>query len=140
MLSVALRLSLSFIFLWAFFDKVFGLGFSTTLKGAWVNGGSPTAGFLAFGTQGPLAGFFQGLAGYVFIDWLFMLGLLFVGLTFLFNRFIKWGAIAGALMMMLMWIATFPSQNNPLIDEHIIYALALLLIGLPVPVQMKKTK
>ena len=126
LIFTTLRLTMAFIFLWAFFDKVFGLGFATTTTSAWINGGSPTTGFLSYGTHGPLATFFQSLAGNGLIDWLFMLGLLFVGLTFLFNRFIKWGAFAGAIMMLLMWLATFPSENNPLIDEHIIYAHVLL--------------
>ncbi|HEY0980244.1 MAG TPA: hypothetical protein VGE18_02425 [Candidatus Paceibacterota bacterium] len=128
-LFLALRFAFSFIFLWAFFDKVFGLGFATAKEGAWINGGSPTAGFLTHGTHGPLAGFFQGLAGVAVVDWLFMAGLLFVGATLLFNRYIKWGAAAGALMMLLMWIAAFPPENNPFLDEHIIYALALLLLA-----------
>ena len=43
---VMLRLAMGFIFLWAFFDKVFGLGFATTSEQAWINGGSPTSVFL----------------------------------------------------------------------------------------------
>ncbi len=128
-LFLTLRLALSFIFLWAFFDKVFGWGFATVTENAWINGGSPTEGFLTHGTHGPLAGFFQSLAGIAVVDWLFMAGLLFVGITLLFNRYIKWGAIAGALMMLLMWLAAFPPENNPFIDDHIIYALTLLLFG-----------
>lgn len=123
-----LRFALSAVFLWAFFDKVFGLGFATSKANGWVNGGSPTTGFLTHGTYGPFAGFFQGLAGMPVVDWLFMLGLLFVGVTLLFNRSIKWGALAGALMMLLMWLAAFPPENNPFIDDHIIYALVLLLL------------
>jgi thiosulfate dehydrogenase (quinone) large subunit len=127
-----LRLVMSFIFLWAFFDKLFGLGFSTAANKAWIRGGSPTSGFLAHGTQGPLAGLFQTLAGSVTVDWLFMLGLLFIGLTFLFNRFIMWGGIAGIVMMLLMYLATFPPENNPLIDEHIVYALVLAFFAVRV--------
>ena len=41
------RLALGWIFLWAFLDKLFGLGHSTPSTGAWINGGSPTKGFLA---------------------------------------------------------------------------------------------
>ena len=121
---------MAFIFLWAFIDKLFGFGFATNTASAWINGGSPTAGFLIHGTHGPLAGLFQSLAGYHVIDWLFMTGLLFVGLTFLFNRFIKLGAIVGAMMMLLMWLATFPSENNPLVDDHIVYALVLLFLSM----------
>jgi thiosulfate dehydrogenase (quinone) large subunit len=125
-----LRIVMALIFLWAFFDKLFGLGFATKSTSAWISGGSPTYGFLTFGTKGPLAEFFQSLAGLPVIDWMFMLGLLFIGITFLFKKWMLLGAIAGAVLMMLMWLASFPPANNPLIDEHIVYALVLVLIAL----------
>jgi thiosulfate dehydrogenase [quinone] large subunit len=37
-----LRLALGWIFLWAVIDKLFGLGFATPAKNAWIDGGSPT--------------------------------------------------------------------------------------------------
>jgi thiosulfate dehydrogenase [quinone] large subunit len=125
-----LRFVMSFIFLWAFVDKLFGLGFATKSTDAWIHGGSPTTGFLKFGTHGPLTSFFQSLAGMPIIDWVFMIGLLFVGLTLLVNRFVLLGAIAGIIMMLLMWLATFPPVNNPIIDEHIIYALVLTILAI----------
>lgn len=125
-----LRIVMALIFLWAFVDKTFGLGFATTPDKAWINGGSPTYGFLTFGTDGPFAEIFQSLAGIGLVDWLFMLGLLGVGLTLLFNRFVVWGAVAGSVMMLLMWLATFPPENNPLIDEHIVYVLVLGILAL----------
>lgn len=121
---------MSFIFLWAFVDKTFGLGFSTKSKDAWIHGGSPTTGFLKFGTHGPLASFFQNLAGQPIVDWLFMLGLLFIGLTLLLNRFLFLGAIAGVIMVMLMWLALLPPENNPLIDEHVVYAIVLTIFAI----------
>jgi thiosulfate dehydrogenase [quinone] large subunit len=125
-----LRFVMSFIFLWAFVDKLFGLGFATKSVDAWIDGGSPTTGFLKFGTHGPLASVFQSLAGIPMIDWLFMLGLLFIGVTLLVNRFVLLGAIAGILMMLLMWLATFPPVNNPIVDEHIVYALVLTILAM----------
>ena len=76
-----LRISIGWIFLWAFIDKLFGLGFATTSEKAWISGASPTSDFLTFGTRGPLVGFYQGLAGNALVDWLFMIGLLLVGLA-----------------------------------------------------------
>ena len=125
-----LRFVMGFIFLWAFIDKVFGLGFGTTADKSWINGGSPTTGFLSFGVHGPFASVFQSLAGIAIIDWLFMLGLLFVGLTLIFNRYVKWGCIAGGTMLFLMYLALLLPANNPIIDEHIVYILVLMLIGL----------
>ncbi len=126
---VLLRFAMSFIFLWAFFDKVFGLGFSKTADKAWIHGGSPTSGFLTFGVKGPFVDIFHSLAGVAVVDWLFMLGLLFVGLTLVFNKFVKWGCLAGSLMMLLMYLALLLPANNPIIDEHIIYILVLILLA-----------
>ena len=131
------RIFLGLTFLWAFFDKLIGLGYSTCRDAAtdvvtyncdkaWINGGSPTTGFLKFGTHGPLADFYQGLAGNTFIDWLFMLGLLGIGLGLLFGIGMRLATVSGALLLIMMWTAAFPPENNPLIDDHIIYALTLI--------------
>ncbi len=127
---LSLRLTMGFIFLWAFLDKTFGLGFATAPAKSWINGGSPTSGFLSFGTKGPFAEVFQNLAGVAVVDWLFMFGLLFVGMTLIFNKYVKWGCIAGVVMLVLMWLATLFPENNPIVDEHIVYALVLALIAM----------
>ena len=46
-----IRLSLGWVFLWAFLDKLFGFGHETTSKQAWIHGGSPTLGFLKMGAK-----------------------------------------------------------------------------------------
>lgn len=79
----AARLSMGWIFFWAFIDKLFGLGFATAADKAWIAGGSPTFGFLNFGAKGPLAEFYKGIAGMMVVDWMFMLGLLAIGATLL---------------------------------------------------------
>ena len=127
---LGLRIAMSFIFLWAFFDKTFGLGFATTSEKAWINGGSPTTGFLLGAVKGPFAEIFRSLAGVAVVDWLFMLGLLFIGLTLLFNRYVFWGALAGVVMMLLMWLALLFPENNPIVDDHIVYALVLAIFAI----------
>src|SRR6187402_1250514 len=58
-----LRLATGFIFLWAFADKTFGLGFSTPAERAWINGGTPSQGFLkSDAVTGPLKEFFASIA------------------------------------------------------------------------------
>lgn len=126
----ALRYVMSFIFLWAFVDKTFGLSYATTADKAWIAGGSPTSGFLLHGTSGPFAEFFQGLAGLAVVDWLFMLGLLGIGLGLLMTRYIKWSAVAGIIMMLLMYLAAFPPENNPIVDDHIIYILVFAVLAI----------
>ena len=91
-----LRIAFGLTFLWAFFDKLFALGFSTGRSvnpetgvetvdrfgdAAWINGGSPTEGFLKFGADGPFKGFYNDIAGDAWANWLFMLGLLGIGLA-----------------------------------------------------------
>lgn len=125
-----LRYVMSFTFLWAFFDKTFGLGFATTYEKAWIHGGSPTSGFLSMAVKGPFVSIFHSLSGIAVIDWMFMLGLLFVGLTLLFNKYVKWGCIAGGAMMLLMYLALMLPENNPIVDEHIVYILVLAIIAL----------
>src|SRR5688572_220372 len=71
-----LRISLGWVFLWAFLDKLFGLGRGTASEAAWINGGSPTAGFLGKGVSGPFEGMYHSIAGAAWADSLFMLGLL----------------------------------------------------------------
>ena len=79
-LAVA-RIGVGFIFLWAFLDKTFGLGYSTASAKAWIVGGSPTSGFLGHVSAGPLRTFFNALAGSGLVDALFMLGMLAVGVA-----------------------------------------------------------
>src|SRR3990167_10770972 len=92
---LGLRLGMGFIFLWAFLDKTFGLGFATVAEKSWMNGGSPTYGFLTMVTKGPFAEFFQSLAGVQVVDWLFMAGFFFFCLSFLLNQYLKWCSLAG---------------------------------------------
>lgn len=125
------RIGLGWIFLWGFLDKVWGLGFSTMAGKAWVNGVSPTLGFLKFATAGPLASVFASLAGQGWVDVLFMFGLLALGLSLIFGIGVRIAGYAGALLVLLMFFASIPyfqnpAAHNPLIDEHIIYAAILL--------------
>lgn len=124
-----LRISMGLIFLWAFFDKLLGLGYATTPDKSWLAGGSPTSGFLQFGVHGPFADFYHSLAGSGLVDWLFMLGLLFIGVSFTFGIFMKLGGTAGVMMLILMYTAVgIQPANNPLIDDHIIEILVLLTL------------
>lgn len=134
------RISLGSVFLWAFFDKLFGLGFATCravdgvvtrgCEAAWSNGGSPTAGFLQFATKGgPLESTFQSMAGNAFWDWLFMAGLLGIGIALVLGIGMKIATYSGALLMALMYVALFQPANNPVFDDHVLYILVLIGLG-----------
>ncbi len=99
----ALRIAFGLTFLWAFFDKLLALGFHTGYDqegnldrfgaAAWINGGSPTEGFLKFGADGPFKGFYNSIGGTPWLDALFMLSLLGVGIGLTFGIGMR---IAGA--------------------------------------------
>jgi thiosulfate dehydrogenase [quinone] large subunit len=129
-----LRLSTGFIFLWAFLDKTFGLGFSTPVERAWVNGGTPSQGFLlGDGVVGPLKPFFAAIASPA-SDVLFMLGMLGIGVAVMLGIGLQVSAVAGTVILVLMYLAEWPfaanaGSTNPLVDYHIVYALALIAIA-----------
>lgn len=126
-----LRLTMGLVFFWAFIDKLFGLGFATTPEKAWLAGGSPTSGFLQFAVHGPFADFYHSLAGIPMVDWLFMLGLLFVGVTLILGIFVKLGSLTGFVMLFLMYTAIgLPPENHPFIDDHLIEMLVMVGLGL----------
>lgn len=129
-----LRIATGFIFLWAFLDKAFGLGFSTPAERAWINGGTPSQGFLlGDGVTGPLKPYFSGIASPA-SDILFMLGMLGIGLAVMLGIGLRVSAVTGSLIMVAMYLAEWPfaagaGSTNPLVDYHIIYALALIAIA-----------
>jgi thiosulfate dehydrogenase [quinone] large subunit len=140
-LAAATRLSLGWVFLWAFLDKLLALGFSTGRDAetnvvdtfgpaAWIHEGSPTLGFLKFGTKGPLADFYQGFAGDSWANWLFMVGLAGIGLALVLGIGMRIAAASGVAMLVLMWSAVLPPENNPFMDDHLIYALVLVMLAM----------
>jgi thiosulfate dehydrogenase (quinone) large subunit len=121
-----LRIVMGWTFLWAFLDKVFGLGFTTAADKSWLLGNSPTAGFLANAAHGPFAFIYKAMAGSALVDWLFMLGLLLIGTSLLLGIGVRIAGYTGALLMFFMWTALLPPEHNPLIDEHVIQLFVLL--------------
>jgi thiosulfate dehydrogenase [quinone] large subunit len=125
----ALRLVIGWTFLWAFLDKTFGLGYATESANSWLNGGSPTEGFLGFAATGPFQDFYNGIAGDAWADWLFMLGLLGIGVAMLLGVFMRIAAASAAVMYLLMWTVVLPPENNPITDDHIIGALVVIVLA-----------
>ena len=134
------RVVLGFEFLWAFLDKTFGLGYATPSARAWINGGSPTKGFLSNVAVGPFESVFHSWAGAAWADLLFMFGLLGVWIALILGVGLRAAAVSGTVMMLLMWAAEWPlakftsagepsMSTNPIVDYHIIYALALIALA-----------
>lgn len=125
----AARLIMGWIFLWAFFDKLFGLGFSTPAERAWIRGGAPAQGYIG-GIEEPLAGFFQPLFLNAFGDWLFMIGLLGLGIALTLGIGLKVAAVAGTLLLTFMWISQFPplmGGTNPITTSHWVEAAVVII-------------
>jgi thiosulfate dehydrogenase (quinone) large subunit len=124
-----LRIALGWIFLWAFLDKLFGLGHETTSKAAWINGGSPTKGFLSHAT-GPLSDFYTSFAGAAWANVLFMVGLAALGVALISGVGVRIAAVAGSVLLVLMFGAALPPANNVFMDDHLIYAGLLVALAL----------
>jgi len=143
-----LRIGFGFTFLWAFFDKLLALGFHTgavtnpdtgaretidffAKDAAWLNGGSPTEGFLTFGVpaDNPFKDVFNGMAGDVWVDWLFMAGLLGIGVALTFGFGMRIAAATGALLYALMYAASLPLENNPVFDDHLLGAITVVVLA-----------
>ena len=58
-----------------------------------------------------------------------MLGLLTIGVTLILGVFVNLAAAAGALLLVMIWTAVLPPENNPLMDDHLIYTLTLGLLA-----------
>jgi thiosulfate dehydrogenase (quinone) large subunit len=128
--AAGVRLALGFVFLWAFLDKLFGFGFATPDKGAWINGGSPTKGFLGNAAAGPFTDFYHSIAGATWANWLFMVGLAGIGVALIAGVGVRIAAVAGSVLLVMMWTVVLPPENNPFMDDHLIYAGTLVLIAL----------
>jgi thiosulfate dehydrogenase [quinone] large subunit len=139
-----LRIAFGLTFLWAFFDKLLALGFSTGRSiddagvetvdrfgpAAWIHDGNPTMGFLKFGAKGPFKDFYNSLAGDAWVNWLFMLGLLGIGLALTFGIGMRVAGVAGAVMYLMMWTVALPPENNPVLDDHILGAISVAVLAL----------
>ena len=123
-----LRILLGSVFLWAFLDKTFGLGFGTPRDRSWLAGGSPTTGYLA-SREGTFGGVFQALSGHAWVDWGFMLGMLLVGLALVLGVGLRLAALGAVLLMGGLWLSSLPLENNPVVDEHLVYAAAAVALA-----------
>jgi thiosulfate dehydrogenase [quinone] large subunit len=129
-----LRLATGFVFLWAFLDKTFGLGYSTPAARAWIRGGTPSQGFLTGpAVTGPLKPFFAAIASPA-TDVLFMIGMLTIGVALVLGIGLRVSAVAGTVILVLMYLAEWTfgangASTNPVIDYHLIYALALIVVA-----------
>ena len=135
-----LRVAFGLTFLWAFFDKLLALGYHTGYDAdgnldrfgdaAWIHGGSPTEGFLTYGAKGPFEDFYHSIAGDPWVDWLFMIALLGLGIALTFGVGMRIAGVAGAVLYLMMWSVYLPPDNNPVLDEHVLGAISMVVLAL----------
>ena len=60
------------------------------------------------------------------VDWLFMLGILAIGLPLVLGIGVRIAASIGVVMLLIMYSALLLPEHNPVLDDHIIYAVIML--------------
>ena len=58
-----------------------------------------------------------------------MAGLLGIGIALVLGVALRPVAVAGGLLLVLMWSAVLPPANNPFMDDHLVYALVLVVLA-----------
>ena len=90
----------------------------------------------------PLHSFYTNIASTspnAWVNWLFMLGLLGIGVALTFGVFMRIGTISAVVMLAMMWLAEWPVQqlhdqtgaavyNAPFLDYHILYGVTILTL------------
>ena len=126
-LLAILRITIGLLFLWPFFDKLFGFGFATPHVSGVIDGGSPSS-FVVYVTDGLLKDFYISLAGNAFVDFMMMAALLLIGISLVFGIASKLATIGCVLFMIVMYTLVLPPSDNPVLDDHIIMILAMLVV------------
>ena len=129
LVTVAIRVALGWIMLWAFLDKMFGLGFETPAGSGFVNGGSPSS-YVVYVTNGVFKDLFTSLAGNTVVDVLLLLACLGLGLSFILGFASRLSTVLMSVFLAVMFLLEVPPTDNPLIDYHVIYILAVLAVYL----------
>jgi thiosulfate dehydrogenase [quinone] large subunit len=118
-LTLLLRLTFGFYFVWSGFDKLIT---NFTAQG-----------FLIHSTQGPLKDLFmdmgQSSAALNLVDPLVVYGQIFIGLALIFGLFTRFALYAGIIQLSLFYLAQLWPANNPFLDQHIFYILTMALLA-----------
>jgi len=98
---------------------------------AWVKGGSSTDGVLLYALKGPVKGLYDGLAGQTWVEWVYMLSMLLIGLALILGIGTRLAAIGGIIWMTIFYTATaiWP-EHNPFVVEHVVNVVLLTALAL----------
>jgi thiosulfate dehydrogenase [quinone] large subunit len=83
--------------------------------------------------MGPLKPFFASIASPA-TDVLFMIAMLAIGSAVMLGIGLRVSAVAGTMVLLLMYLAEWPASfnagsTNPIVNYHVIYALSLIVIA-----------
>ncbi|WP_332897463.1 DoxX family membrane protein [Haladaptatus sp. CMSO5] len=111
---VVLRVTLGWVFFYGGITKV--------TDPTWT-----AAGYLenAVPAGNPFSTLWPTLATIPAVDLLVQWGLTLTGLCLLLGAFVRWSALWASAMMAMFWASSLPLSNGILVDQHIIYILAL---------------
>ena len=122
-----LRVLLGAMLFWAFLDKMFGLGYATPAGSGFIDGGSPTKGFLIGASNGTFGWLFEPMVDISgILDVVILLAMFALGVGLILGIGKKLCCIGGMAMFFVFYLAMFPLSNNPILDEHVIYIVVLL--------------
>ena len=96
---------------------------------AWINGGSPTEGYLKFGADGPFKEFYNRIAGAAWADWASCRSPLHRRRTDLRGRHAD-RCHRRRHPLRDDVDRRPPPENNPIIDDHILGAISLVALAL----------
>lgn len=118
---VALRLSLGWLFFWAGITKILNPAWTSQ---KYLEGAKAFAGFYHFLASSSLLPYTNFIN-----EW----GLALIGVSLMLGVFVRLSGILGAVLMLLYYLPIldfpYPNAHSFLVDEHIVYAAALLLLA-----------
>ena len=121
-----LRIMIGLMLLWAFFDKLFGLGYPTPSGMGYIDGGSPTEGFLNHASTGTFGWLFEPMKGiHSVLDVVILVAMLGLGSGLILGIGRRICCVCGMLMFFVFYLAVSPISDNPILDYHLIYIVIL---------------
>lgn len=116
-----LRLALGWVFLYAGWEKISNPAWSAA---GYLNSAKTFHAFYVWLANPGMLGLVNFVA-----EW----GLVVIGLALIFGLGVRLAGILGAILMLLFYFpilnGVYPDANSYIVDVHIVYALALLLIA-----------
>jgi thiosulfate dehydrogenase [quinone] large subunit len=120
---VALRVVMGWALLYPGINHLTGLDGFTKATAGMIQGAATTA-------ANPFAGYFALLQPYAeVLAILNAVGLAAAGAALILGAFVRLAGLAGAIMMLNYWAASFPLKHSIVVDDHIVYALLLFGLG-----------